>query len=156
MWLNRFTGFQPSHQPQKLCNQIDTHELNYPTKSTKTHKCNNQLEFRYVIKLALIHIYITRARTVLCLQSHTDNGNNERLLHYVFKLAPIHKCNAHFCNSTNPPMKRHRYTNSLDDLHPVHHDPSLYSSAWIPMSPISIRPPVVCLIHRSSNLLDAK
>ena len=25
VWLNRFTGSQPSHQPQKLCNQKDTH-----------------------------------------------------------------------------------------------------------------------------------
>ena len=25
VWLNRFTGSQPSHLPQKLCNQKDTH-----------------------------------------------------------------------------------------------------------------------------------
>ena len=25
VWLNRFTGSQPSHEPQKPCNQKDTH-----------------------------------------------------------------------------------------------------------------------------------
>ena len=28
VWLNQFTGSQPSHLPQKLCNQKDIHKVN--------------------------------------------------------------------------------------------------------------------------------
>ena len=72
VWLNRFTGCQPSHQPQKLCNQKDIllrHKLSpvtiyaentvYVMEITGDNICRKKKISRvYIVAIAAyIHLY---------------------------------------------------------------------------------------------------